>query len=204
MSQQSGWLFYAIASGGCAALNGVFAKLTTTQLTTTWATNVSRILGLEEPSHITDVLVRGLFFLLNLAFNAVMWGLFTRALTLATSTVRVSVINTSANFMVTAILGAMVFKESLPGALFWLHFVMLLANMLTVAGTWWLGASFLVAGSVIIGRRDEAQKESASGKAGEVDGSHESALAAGGVKIGATNFNGTKRKTDTFERQKSR
>lgn len=106
--------------------------------------------------------------------------------------------------MVTAILGAMVFKESLPGALFWLHFVMLLANMLTVAGTWWLGASFLVAGSVIIGRRDEAQKESASGKAGEVDGSHESALAAGGVKIGATNFNGTKRKTDTFERQKSR
>ncbi|KAI7535801.1 hypothetical protein KC331_g11837 [Hortaea werneckii] len=185
MSRQSGWLFYAIASGGCAALNGVFAKLTTTQLTTTWATNVSRILGLEEPSHITEVLVRGFFFLLNLAFNAVMWGLFTRALTLATSTVRVSVINTSANFMVTAILGAMVFKESLPG-------------------TWWLGASFLVAGSVIIGRRDESQKESASGKAGEVDGPHDVTLAASGVKTSATNFNGTKRKTDTFERQKSR
>ena len=55
------------------------------------------------------------FFLMNLAFNAVMWGLFTRALTLASSTVRVSVINTSANFMITALLGLMIFKETLPG-----------------------------------------------------------------------------------------
>lgn len=57
------------------------------------------------------------FFLMNLAFNGVMWGLFTKALTLATSTVRVSVINTSANFMVTALLGAVVFGEDLPGEL---------------------------------------------------------------------------------------
>lgn len=46
---------------------------------------------------------------------AVMWGLFTRALTLASSTVRVSVINTSANFFLTATLGALIFTESLPG-----------------------------------------------------------------------------------------
>ena len=44
-----------------------------------------------------------------------MWGLFTKALTLATSTVRVSVINTSANFIVTALLGTIVFGEELPG-----------------------------------------------------------------------------------------
>ncbi|RMY62650.1 hypothetical protein D0864_12771 [Hortaea werneckii] len=189
MSQKSGWLFYAIASGGCAALNGVFAKLTTTQLTTTWATHVSRVFGLEEPSHIMEVLVRGLFFLLNLAFNAVMWGLFTRALTLATSTVRVSVINTSANFMVTAILGAMVFKESLP----------------VIAGTWWLGASFLVAGSVIIGRRDEHQKESTSGIPGtEQDRPRDVPLSATGVKTSATNSNGTKKRTNNAERQSSR
>jgi len=55
------------------------------------------------------------FFVMNLAFNAVMWGLFTRALTLASSTVRVSVINTSANFMLTAVLGALIFRENLPG-----------------------------------------------------------------------------------------
>ncbi|RMY95347.1 hypothetical protein D0861_00805 [Hortaea werneckii] len=201
-SQQSGWLFYAVLSGGCAALNGVFAKLTTTQLTTTWATHVSRVFGLEEPSHVTDVLVRGvrkesqlLFFLLNLAFNAVMWGLFTRALTLATSTVRVSVINTSANFMVTAILGAMIFKESLPGGPSTLYIIVLVADTLTVAGTWWLGASFLVAGSVIIGRRDEAQKGSTSGKAGEVDGLHDVPLTASGVETSATDSIGTKRKS---------
>jgi len=68
-----------------------------------------------------------------------MWGLFTRALTLATSTVRVSVINTSANFMLTAVLGALIFSESLPGL-------------------WWIGAALLVAGSVIIGMRDEGNK----------------------------------------------
>lgn len=44
-----------------------------------------------------------------------MWGLFTRALTLADSTVRVSVINTSSNFVLTAVLGFAVFGEELPG-----------------------------------------------------------------------------------------
>lgn len=80
-----------------------------------------------------------MFFGLNLLFNAIMWGLFTRALTLASSTVRVSVINTSANFMITAVLGTLIFSESLPGV-------------------WWLGAALLVAGSVIIGRREEGNK----------------------------------------------
>jgi hypothetical protein len=46
-----------------------------------------------------------------------MWALFTKALTLATSSVQVSVINTSANFMATAILGMVVFGEELPGML---------------------------------------------------------------------------------------
>jgi hypothetical protein len=69
-----------------------------------------------------------------------MWGLFTRALTLASSTVRVSIINTSANFIVTAVLGALVFSEKLPGQ-------------------WWLGAAMLVTGSVIIGMREDTEKE---------------------------------------------
>ncbi|KXT01820.1 hypothetical protein AC578_1990 [Pseudocercospora eumusae] len=138
-SSQPQWLIFAIASGGCAALNGVFAKLTTTQLTTTWATAISHLFGLKAESMVLEVIVRGFFFLMNLAFNAVMWGLFTRALTLASSTVRVSVINTSANFMLTAVLGAIIFSESLPGL-------------------WWLGAAMLVAGSVIIGRREEGKE----------------------------------------------
>lgn len=88
------------------------------------------------------------FFGMNLLFNAIMWGLFTRALTLASSTVRVSVINTSANFMITAILSALIFSESLPGL-------------------WWLGATMLVAGSVIIGMREESEKKEAITGSGE-------------------------------------
>ena len=80
---------------------------------------------------------------LNFLFNAIMWGLFTRALTLATSTTRVSVINTSSNFLVTAILSALIFYEVLPPV-------------------WWLGAAFLVAGSVIIGHRDDDAKKGES------------------------------------------
>ena len=87
------------------------------------------------------------FFIMNLVFNGIMWGLFTRALTLASSTVRVSIMNTSANFMITAILGWFIFSESLPGL-------------------WFLGAAMLVAGSVIIGRREEGKESGAAGTAG--------------------------------------
>ncbi|KAL1583470.1 hypothetical protein WHR41_07558 [Cladosporium halotolerans] len=153
---QTQWLFYAISSGACAALNGVFAKLTTTQLTTSWATGLSHFFGLKNESIVFELLVRGFFFAMNLLFNAIMWGLFTRALTLASSTVRVSVINTSANFMLTALLGLIIFRETLPGL-------------------WWLGASFLVAGSVIIGRREEGKESGDAGTAGT-----EATVAAGG------------------------
>ncbi|KAF1955845.1 hypothetical protein CC80DRAFT_390574, partial [Byssothecium circinans] len=135
-TKTSSWLVLAIASGACAAFNGVFAKLTTTELTASWSSAVSQTFHLSPSNKVVEFGIRGLFFALNLLFNAIMWGLFTRALTLASSTVRVSVINTSANFMITAILGLLIFSESLPGL-------------------WWIGASMLVAGSVIIGRRDE-------------------------------------------------
>lgn len=77
-----------------------------------------------------------MFFALNLIFNGIMWTLFTKALTAGTSTTQVSIINTSANFMVTAVLSFFIFTESLPPL-------------------WWLGATLLVAGNVIIGRREE-------------------------------------------------
>lgn len=120
---------------------------TTTELTSSWAQAISKAIGLGDSNRIVELAIRAVFFALNLVFNGVMWGLFTRALTLATSTVRVSVINTSANFVITALLGAMIFKEVLPGL-------------------WWLGASLLVAGSVIIGRREEGQKAGDAGTAG--------------------------------------
>lgn len=80
-----------------------------------------------------------------------MWALFTAALTRATSTTRVSIINTSSNFMFTAFLGFVIFKESLPPL-------------------WWLGAAGLVVGNVIIGRREE---EGDGAKAEEREGEGE-------------------------------
>lgn len=73
---------------------------------------------------------------MNLAFNALMWALFTAALTRANSTTRVSIINTSANFVLTAFSGWLVFGEKL-------------------SGLWWVGAGGLVVGTVVIGRREE-------------------------------------------------
>jgi hypothetical protein len=113
-------------------------------LTTSWSNTLSALFGLGTDNKFFEYPFRALFFALNLLFNAIMWGLFTRALTLASSTVRVSVINTSANFMITAFLGALIFREALPGL-------------------WWLGAAMLVAGSVIIGRREEGKDVGAAG-----------------------------------------
>ena len=66
-----------------------------------------------------------------------MWTLFTKALAKGQSTTQVSIMNTSTNFMITALLGLVIFAESLPPL-------------------WWLGAAMLVAGNVIIGRKDES------------------------------------------------
>ncbi len=132
-------------------------------------------------------------------FNAIMWTLFTRALTLSSSTVRVSVINTSANFVVTALLGGGVFGEELPGMIS----VMLIVRVDDAdwdVGLWWLGAGLLVTGSVIIGRRDESPAEDgkpgAGGKEGlkrdEAGGTGDAA--AGEGEASAINSNTTRRR----------
>ncbi|KAK5657759.1 hypothetical protein OQA88_2832 [Cercophora sp. LCS_1] len=134
------WIVLALASGCCAAFNGVFAKLTTTELTTSLSQSLARVLGLSSFEGGIEVVVRAIFFGLNLVFNGVMWALFTKALTRGNSTTQVSIINTSSNFVITAILGFAIFSEALPPL-------------------WWLGAAMLVAGNVVIGRKDEGSKD---------------------------------------------
>lgn len=68
-----------------------------------------------------------------------MWALFTKALARGNSTTQVSIMNTSSNFFITAMLGLLIFSEDLPPL-------------------WWVGAAFLVAGNVIIGSKDESGK----------------------------------------------
>lgn len=84
-----------------------------------------------------------------------MWALFTRALTAAPSTTKVSITNTSANFLVTAVLGMIVFRER-------------------VGGLWWLGAVMMGAGCILVGMRDENKddKKTAQGD-GEEDEAEE-------------------------------
>ncbi|KAM3445606.1 hypothetical protein NHJ13734_000307 [Beauveria thailandica] len=123
-STQTQWIVFAIASGVCAALNGAFAKLTTTELTTSLSNGISNLVGLSEYKPIVEYVVRA------------MWSLFTTALARGTSATQVSIMNTSSNFIVTAMLGIAVFAEKLPPL-------------------WWAGAALLVVGNVITGRKND-------------------------------------------------
>ncbi|PHH74356.1 hypothetical protein CDD82_4973 [Ophiocordyceps australis] len=134
------WLGLAVASGACAAFNGVFAKLTTTHRTSYIAAFIARLTHLESTERLVDLALRAIFFILNLSFNGIMWTLFTKALASGSSTTQVSIVNTSTNFVLTALLGLAVFSESLPSL-------------------WWAGAALLVAGNVIIGSKDDDKSE---------------------------------------------
>ncbi|KAJ6780827.1 hypothetical protein PWT90_00514 [Aphanocladium album] len=141
-STRTQWIVFAVASGVCAAFNGAFAKLTTTELTTSLSNAISNLVGLSDHENVVEYIVRAMFFVLNLVFNGVMWSLFTTALARGTSATQVSIMNTSTNFIVTALLGIAVFSEKLPPL-------------------WWAGASLLVVGNVITGRKNDGD-ESAS------------------------------------------
>ena len=105
-----------------------------------------------------NFLLRGFFFSMNLLFNLAMWTLFTAALTRAESTVRVSIVNVSSNFMVTALLGWAVFEEELRGL-------------------WWVGAACLAVGNVVIGRREEGEKPGGTTGLDETQGEAEGLMA---------------------------
>lgn len=138
---------------------------TTTALTTSWAHAVAQALSLSPDNKIVEYLIRAAFFGLNLLFNLAMWALFTAALTRASSTTRVSIVNVSANFFSTALLGLIIFGERLPPM-------------------WWAGAGLLAAGNVVIGRREEAEKP--GGTIGlEVDEEEVEVLLGEGVGEGA-------------------
>lgn len=169
--QQNDWIALAIVSGGCAAANGVFAKLTTTELTTRLAQGVAHVFGLASAEKAVEAVVRASFFGLNLLFNALMWTFFTKALARGHSATQVSVMNTSTNFVLTALLGLVIFSEALPPL-------------------WWLGAALLVAGNVIIGRKEESTDDnhSTAGLPAEEE--------AGSVALEPTSPTGVRRSAD--------
>ncbi|PHH56281.1 hypothetical protein CFIMG_000425RA [Ceratocystis fimbriata CBS 114723] len=137
---QQKWIFLAVMSGLTAATNGLFAKLSTTESTGNIAAGLAEFLGLGEHVRPFEAAMRLSFFVLNLVCNGIMWALFTRALATGNSTTQVSMVNTSANFMATAVMGWAIFSESLPPL-------------------WFVGASLLVIGNVIIGNKDEGNPD---------------------------------------------
>ncbi|RMJ27451.1 pyridoxamine phosphate oxidase, partial [Aspergillus sp. HF37] len=88
-------------------------------------------------SRFLELFIRALCLALNTTSNVIMWALFTRALTASPSTTKVSITNTAANFVLTALLGGAVFGESLPR-------------------TWWVGAGLMGVGCVLVGMREES------------------------------------------------
>jgi drug/metabolite transporter (DMT)-like permease len=67
-----------------------------------------------------------------------MWAIYTRALAAAPSAVHANALNTSANFVVAALCGAILFGEAL-------------------GGLWWVGAGLLIAGTAVIGRSRDSE-----------------------------------------------
>lgn len=114
-------------------------------------------MSLSPDNKVVEYVIRAAFFGLNLLFNLAMWTLFTAALTRATSTTRVSIVNVSANFFTTAFLGLLIFGERLPPM-------------------WWAGAGLLAAGNVVIGRREEGEKPGGTTGLEQDDGQQEEAL----------------------------
>ncbi len=99
-----------------------------------------------------------------------MWSLFTTALARGTSTTQVSIMNTSTNFMITAFLGWAIFSENLPPM-------------------WFAGAALLVAGNVIIGRKDETQGTTTTTREGEGEGGQYRAVPTEDDSEGAAELN---------------
>ncbi|KAG0264440.1 hypothetical protein BG011_006799 [Mortierella polycephala] len=134
----------AILAGTFAALASVFAKLTldertveflhdacNTVLAPTTPYCTSLFIAKDGETSPVIVTVRATCFGLIFICNAAMWTLFTKALNRSRSSATVTVINSAANFCITAVLGYLLFSEPL-------------------ALQWWFGASLIVLGSVLV------------------------------------------------------
>jgi uncharacterized membrane protein len=136
------WQFIALISGGFAALNGVFAKLTTAETTRDFAFWIANKLETDPNDQKLATMVEGALrmavFVSSFVISALMWTLYTRALASAPSAIQANVMNTAANFVLAALFGVILFGE-------------------TLGGSWWLGASLLIAGTVIIGKRTSSE-----------------------------------------------
>ncbi|KAJ3244558.1 hypothetical protein HDU78_010765 [Chytriomyces hyalinus] len=115
----------SIGSGLLAATSTLLAKLTA-QASDTVQFKLP-FLGLVSVPN------RSILVPLVVLSNIAMWAVFTRALSASSSSAAVTVLSNSANMIASALLGYVVFSESL-------------------SMRWWIGCAFVLAGSAIMNR----------------------------------------------------
>jgi uncharacterized membrane protein len=132
----------ALSAGCFAALASLFAKLALDERTSSLSDYLYTALPLMDAvdNDTFQVGVRMMLFGCIFACNALMWGLFTRALNKSSSSGVVTVLNTASNFCVTALLGHFIFHEPL-------------------GMRWWMGAACIAAGTVIMTLQDKSKQE---------------------------------------------
>ncbi|KAI8979709.1 hypothetical protein BDF20DRAFT_526808 [Mycotypha africana] len=127
---KSTYIPFAITSGFFAASSSVFAKLFSDERTVLIHTYISELFNIV-PAKTSLLFMRIVCFILIFGCNSIMWTTFTKALNLAPSSVQVSIVNGAINFSASAILGHLIFDEPL-------------------AFRWWIGAAFILTGTVIL------------------------------------------------------
>jgi len=141
----------ALLAGLCAAFASVFAKLAMASDSTLVLCERSFkyldelvILNLIVDCDQIVVYIRMICFGMIFLCNAMMWTVFVKAMQKCASTVEATLINTASNLTFTAILGYLLFAESL-------------------ALLWWIGMTFIVVGMCFI-MYDSEQSESGTVK----------------------------------------
>ncbi|KAI8099526.1 uncharacterized protein BX664DRAFT_321512 [Halteromyces radiatus] len=136
---------FSLLSGFFAALSSVFAKLFTDERTAILVDTFTNYYSqydtfLKIDTQVILLAIRGICFLLIFGCNSLMWTLFTKALHDAPSSIQVTIINGAMNLATSAIMGWIIFQEPL-------------------ALRWWIGASFMLAGTILISQSQKRMAE---------------------------------------------
>ncbi|CAI2167314.1 8122_t:CDS:2 [Funneliformis geosporum] len=146
-------LFKVSKSGTFAALASVFAKLFTDSRTFVVVQYLCNTIGNETIFNCEGLLneikedqnrimkfIRICCFGSIFICNALMWTFFTKALNKSSSSLQVTVLNSATNFCMTAVLGNIIFGE-------------------TLSLQWWFGASLIVIGTLLINKSIHDRKD---------------------------------------------
>ncbi|XP_061162515.1 transmembrane protein 42-like [Saccostrea echinata] len=130
-------LMLAVSAGIMAALGSVSAKLATSDHILMDTCQIIFRIGI---CHQLSLLMRIVFFAMIFVCNGMMWTLFTKSLQFCSSTAEATVTNTASNFLISALIGVALFNE-------------------TLSLRWWIGASLIVTGLLLIHRANRKESE---------------------------------------------